>query len=152
MPDKDRLDLIYSRGYSITVMAFSLLSVILLLASDFAWWQDATITHVRLSSAFRLSILIILPLILAFFATGVFAGMVYFVDSDQKDLWKKLIFWIALGILGVTIIAAAVLLIVFSNISISWGYGAGFVGSTLGSIIITLVYLVYFKIQQEIRT
>ena len=152
MPDKDRLELIYSRGYSITVLVFSLLSVILLFASDFALWENLVTTHVRLSSTFRLSILIILPLILAFLGTGVLAGLILFTDIGEKEFWNKLIFWTSLGILATTVISAGVLLIAFSIISTSWSYGAGFIGSLLGSIIIALTSLLYFKIKQEIRS
>ncbi len=151
MPDYDRRELIYTRSYCIISIIFSLISVILLFASNFAWWIDGTITYVRLSSTFRLSILVIVPLVFGFLSIGVIAGLLLFTDKLRSEKWNKIVFWISIGIFGFTIIAAGSLLIAFSNVSSSWSYGASFIGSLIGSIVIGLVSLLYFKIYQEIH-
>jgi hypothetical protein len=152
MVEEDCRELIYLRGYTISVLIISIISVIILFAFDFAWWEETNIVHIRLSSTFRLSILIILPLVLGFLGIGSLAVLMLLTDVGNKDAWNKIIFWISLGTLGVIIIAAITLLIVLSNISIKWAYGEAFLGPIFCSIIISVLSLLYFKVKQEIRS
>ncbi len=150
MPEQDRTEVIYMRFFTISVMVFSVFSIILLIAGNYAWWlapESISPNYIRLSSPYRLSILIILPSILGFLGTGVLAGMTLFID--QKELWKNMIFWFSLGIFAFTIIAGGICLIMFSTISDSWSYGAGFTGTLVGASFIALISFLYFKIIQE---
>ena len=152
MQDNDHRELLYSRGYCYMVIAFSLICTIMLFTTNFAWWIDESITFVRLSSTFRLSILIILPQVFAYLGTGIIAGLVNFTNIGDKEIWNRVIFWIALGTFGINILAAMSLLVAFSIISTAWSYGAGFISSLLGSTLISILSFLYFKIKQEIRS
>ncbi|MBN2156615.1 MAG: hypothetical protein JW776_11280 [Candidatus Lokiarchaeota archaeon] len=152
MPDKDRIELIYTWIYSISTMVISGISVILLFATKFVQWKSTSIVQVRLSSEFRLSVLVILPLILGFASTGTLSGMILFMKNGDKDKWNLLIFWVSLGILTATIIAGGAFLIALSAITTSWFYGTSFIGSLIGSSGIALSSFLFYKIKDEIRT
>ena len=151
MSEKNRTrEEIYLKGYCIAVFVFSLISVILLLAAKFAWWNNNGLKYVHLSSSYRLSILAILPLILGFIGTGTLPILVLYVEQVTEDFGMRLIFWISLGLLGMTLISGIILLIAFSSIADGWGYGAGFIGSLLGAVIIVVLTLFYTNVKREL--
>ena len=152
MVEEDIRDIVYLRGYTILVLILSIFSAIVLIATDFAWWENGTVVHVRLSSTFRLSILIILPLFLGFIACGTIACLMLFTEIGNKKKLNRIILWITIYIFSLAIIAAGVLWITFSKIATIWAYGAGFYGSIICSIIIPVLSLVYLKVKQEIQT
>lgn len=152
MEDRDHIELIYTRIYSIIIVLFSVISVILLLATNFTQWTLTTTVQVRLSSEFRISIVVILPLIVGYLTTACFGGMILFMKIGDKDKWNLVVFWVSLGVLTATIIAGGSFLIAFSVIgTTSWYYGTGFIASLISSIIIALSSFLFYKIKDEIR-
>jgi hypothetical protein len=73
-----------------------------------------------------------------------------YVDQFKEELGIRLIFWISIGIFGGTIISAGVLLIAFSNIKVTWSYGAGFISSVLGAVFIVLSTFLYKQTKQDL--
>jgi len=152
MTNKDHIEWIYMRIYGFSVISFSVLCLILILVTNFAYWLDPNPVYIRLSSNFRISLLVLLPLFLGFFVTSIFSGMMMFTNMGKKELWNILIFWVSLGIMAATIIASGVILIALSILNVEWGYGLGFFGSLMGSVLIALSSFIFFKVKQELQS
>jgi hypothetical protein len=127
MSDKNRIQWIYTRTYGFCVMIFSAVCLILILAANFVYWRDPNPIYIRLSSNFRLSLLVLLPLFLGFLSTGIFSGLMMFMQRENTIMWNKMIFWISLGIMAATILAGGTFLIALSILNVWWKYGAGFI-------------------------
>ena len=67
------------------------------------------------------------------------------MNDARKKMWKKLIFWIELSILGVTIVAAGTIMIVFSKNPASWGFSPDFESTLVGSEAILLFFFTLFQ-------